>query len=156
MKYRLDTHMLIWSVFDDDRLPAAVVEILNDSSSELVFGVVSIWETAIKQSLGRFEFQEDADILRTGLLVGGDAELHIEIKHALEVRSLPHLDRDPFDRMLIAQAKVDRMTLFTSGTVIQKYAGPISGFPALRTTVRGKTGSIPNCTRIRYRFFECT
>jgi PIN domain nuclease of toxin-antitoxin system len=128
VKYLLDTHLLIWSAFDDDRLPKAVIEILNDASHELVFSVVSIWETAIKQSLGRSDFQADADILRNGLLAGGYEELRIESKHAFEVRSLPHLHRDPFDRMLIAQAKVERLTLLTSDTDIQKYAGPIRGF----------------------------
>jgi PIN domain nuclease of toxin-antitoxin system len=125
VNYLLDTSLLIWSATGERQLPKVVAHILADPASKLAFSVVSIWETAIKQALGRSDFQVDAGVLRAGLLAGGYKELLIESRHALEVRSLPRLHRDPFDRMLIAQARVEGLILLTSDTTISKYEGPI-------------------------------
>lgn len=125
MRYLLDTHLLIWLAFHDKKLPKQVADIHEDPESELYFSVISIWETAIKQALGRKDFQADAGWLRNGLLNEGYTEILVEGRHALDVRSLPHLHRDPFDRMLIAQARVEGLVLLTSDEAISKYSGPI-------------------------------
>jgi PIN domain nuclease of toxin-antitoxin system len=121
----LDTHLLIWLALGDSKLPQEVADLHEDPESELYFSVVSVWETAIKQVLGRKDFQVDAGLLRADLLNEGYAEIVVESRHALEVRNLPHLHRDPFDRMLIAQSRVEGLVLLTSDENICKYHGTV-------------------------------
>jgi PIN domain nuclease of toxin-antitoxin system len=125
LKFLLDTHLLIWLAFDDPKLPKDVADLHRHPESSLHFSVISIWETAIKQSLGRSDFQADAGLLRTSLLDSGYSEVPIESRHAMEVRNLPTLHRDPFDRMLIAQARVEGLVLLSSDAEICRYDGPI-------------------------------
>ena len=94
-------------------------------SSELYFSVISVWETAMKQALGRKDFQVDAGLLRADLLNEGYVEILVESRHALEVRNLPKLHRDPFDRMLVAQSRVEGLVLLTSDEDICKYQGTV-------------------------------
>lgn len=125
MRYLLDTHLLIWLALDDDRLPQVVATIHENPENDLFFSVISIWETAIKQSLGRIDFQIDAGLLRASLLDEGYTEVPVESRHALDVRNLPPLHRDPFDRMLVSQSRVEGLVLLTSDDDICKYSGPI-------------------------------
>ena len=125
MKYLLDTQLLIWLALDNIRLPTAIVKLHEDPDSELYFSVISIWETAIKQALGRPDFQVDASLLRANLLSEGYIEIVVESRHALEVRNLPPIHRDPFDRMLIAQSRVDGLVLLTTDAEMSKYQGTV-------------------------------
>lgn len=121
----LDTQLLLWAAGQPDRLPAEARAQIADPQNELIFSVVSVWEIAIKSMLGRPDFRADARILRRGLLENGYAELAISGPHALALLGLPALHKDPFDRMLIAQATVEGIELITADALLAQYPGPI-------------------------------
>jgi PIN domain nuclease of toxin-antitoxin system len=125
MKMLLDTHLLLWAAGMPDKLPIEVHKLLKDNANEPVFSAASLWEIAVKASLGREDFQTDARILRRGLLDNGYIELPITSSHAVFIQNLPFIHKDPFDRLLIAQANLEGITLFTSDAVVAKYSGPI-------------------------------
>lgn len=125
MKLLLDTHVLLWAAGSPDQLPPAARALLEDPNNELVFSAASLWEIAIKRGLGRADFQVDARVLRRGLLDNGYLELSITSEHAVFIDSLPAIHKDPFDRILIAQATVEGITLITSDALIARYPGPI-------------------------------
>lgn len=125
MKMLLDTHLLLWAAGAPNELPIKVRELLEDNSNEPFFSAASLWEIAIKNSLGREDFQADARILRRGLLDNGYVELPITSFHAVFIQNLPSIHKDPFDRILIAQATLEGITLFTSDAVVANYSGPI-------------------------------
>ena len=125
MKFILDTHLLLWAAGNSKKLSSSARTIINDESNELFFSAASIWEVAIKQSLGRDDFKADARLLRRGLLDNGYSELPIDSEHAVTIDSLPNFHKDPFDRILIAQAMTEGITLLTSNSVIARYSGPI-------------------------------
>jgi PIN domain nuclease of toxin-antitoxin system len=93
--------------------------------NDLHFSVASLWEIAIKRGLDRPDFQVDARILRRGLIDNGYRELAIMSAHAVAIDMLPPIHRDPFDRLLIAQAAVEGITLLTNDATIARYPGPI-------------------------------
>jgi PIN domain nuclease of toxin-antitoxin system len=104
-----------------------VVCFLEAVEHELVFSAASVWEIAIKRSLGRADFVVDPRLLRRGLLDNGYTELPITSEHALAVDTLPPIHRDPFDRILVAQATVAGMLLVTVDPAVLRYPGPIRG-----------------------------
>jgi PIN domain nuclease of toxin-antitoxin system len=107
------------------RLSKLAVSLLTDIDNELFFSPLSIWEVSIKGSLGRRDFLFDPNTLRRGLLNNGYTELPVTSNHAIAVQSLPSLHKDPIDRLLIAQATVEGITLLTSDRQVAKYPGPI-------------------------------
>lgn len=125
MKLLLDTHVLLWAAGSPAQLPPAVRALLEDPDNELVFSAASLWEITIKRSLGRPDFQVDARVLRRGLLDNGYLELAITSEHTVFIDSLPPIHKDPFDRILVAQATVEGITLLTSDALIAQYPGPI-------------------------------
>jgi len=125
MKLLVDTHLLLWAANAPERLPAKALPLLNNPDHELLFSAASIWEIAIKNGLGREDFQVDARLLRRGLLDNGYLELPITSAHAVFVESLPPIHKDPFDRILVAQATAEGITLITADSVVAKYPGPI-------------------------------
>ncbi len=125
MRLLLDTHLLLWAAGAPDKLPAAARRLIGDQANELWFSVASLWEVAIKRSLGRADFRADPRLLRRGLLDNGYVELAIAGEHASAVDALPPLHKDPFDRMLVAQAQVEGVTLLTADPQVAAYAGPI-------------------------------
>ena len=125
MRLLLDTHLLVWAMGDPERLPAGCAAMLEDPSNSLVFSVASLWELVIKQALGRPDFNLEPSLLRQALLGGGWQELPIEASHALAVSQLPPLHRDPFDRLLLAQAQVEGLLLLTADSQLSLYPGPI-------------------------------
>jgi PIN domain nuclease of toxin-antitoxin system len=125
MKLLLDTHLLLWAAGRPERLPAAARRIIDDTENELFFSAASLWEIAIKSGLGREDFQVDARLLRRGLLDNGYFDLPITGEHAVAVDGLPSIHKDPFDRILIAQAMVEGISLLTVDPLIAKYPGPI-------------------------------
>lgn len=125
MKLLLDTHLLLWAAGQPERLPAAARTLLSDLNHTLLFSPASLWEIAIKRGLGRSDFQVDPRLLRRGLLDNGYLELPIASEHVIHVDSLPPLHKDPFDRMLIAQATVEGIMLLTADHQIGQYPGPI-------------------------------
>jgi len=121
----LDTHLLLWAVGEPGRLSRDARSLLEDLENQLVFSVASLWEIAIKRGLGRPDFQVDPRLLRRGLTDNGYRELAITAEHALQVDSLPPIHKDPFDRMLVAQATVEGIALLTSDDVVARYPGPV-------------------------------
>ncbi len=113
MSVLLDTHLLLWIAAEPDRLPDEVRDLVNDESIDAWFSVASLWEVTIKSSLERSDFALDARVLRRGLLESGFPELAIDATHVVAVADLPPIHRDPFDRLLIAQGRVEGMTLLT-------------------------------------------
>ncbi len=125
MKYLLDTHLLLWLAATPKKLSKKARIIIEDTHNELFFSAASLWEVAIKQTLGRADFVADAHLLRRGLLDNGYQELPIYSEHALALNSLPDIHKDPFDRMLVAQATSEGILLLTADTTLSRYPGPI-------------------------------
>ena len=125
MKLLLDTHLLLWAAGQPGRLTAAAKNLIDSSANDLLFSAASIWEVAIKRGLGRSDFQADPRLLRRGLLDNGYNELPILSDHVVAVDSLPPIHKDPFDRLLVAQATVEGITLLTVDAMVAKYPGPV-------------------------------
>jgi PIN domain nuclease of toxin-antitoxin system len=121
----LDTHLLIWAADSIERVPTIARTLMADLENELLFSVASIWEVAIKRGLNRADFQVDARMLRRGLLDNGYNELPILSEHAVAIDTLPPIHKDPFDRLLIAQAMVEGITLLTDDVTVARYPGLI-------------------------------
>jgi len=125
VKLLLDTHLLLWAAGFPDRLSAEARALIETPQHVLSFSAASVWEIAIKCGLGRNDFQVDARLLRRGLLDNGYSELPIRSEHAVAIDSLPILHNDPFDRLLIAQAMVEGITLLTADAMVAQYGGPV-------------------------------
>lgn len=125
MKLLLDTHLLLWAAGQPERLSAAARKLLNDPHNDLLFSAASLWEIAIKNSLGREDFRAEPRVLRRGLLDNGYAELSVTSQHAVNIDDLPPLHKDPFDRLLLAQALSEGITLLTSDAQLARYPGPV-------------------------------
>ncbi|MDR2015541.1 MAG: type II toxin-antitoxin system VapC family toxin [Azoarcus sp.] len=125
MKLLLDTHLLLWAAGQPDQLPAAARALLYDPLNQLLFSPASLWEVAIKRGLGRADFQVDPRLLRRGLLDNGYDELPITSEHAVAVDGLPAIHKDPFDRILVAQAIIEGIVLLTADPILARYTGPI-------------------------------
>jgi PIN domain nuclease of toxin-antitoxin system len=116
---------LLWAAATPQRLSEQARSLLEDPGNELLFSPVSLWEIAIKRGLGRADFQVDARVLRRGLLDNGYVELPLTGEHAVAVEGLPPLHKDPFDRILVAQAMVEGIVLLTADTMVAQYPGPV-------------------------------
>jgi PIN domain nuclease of toxin-antitoxin system len=125
MRFLLDTHFVIWVAIDDPRIRPAARTILNDRANQFFFSVSSIWEIAIKSALRRSDFLYDPREIRRQFIANGYEELPILGHHVVAIDSLAPIHKDPFDRILIAQAMVEGITLLTADPVIAKYPGPI-------------------------------
>ncbi len=125
MKVLLDTHLLLWAAGAPEKLPDAARKIIEDPGVELWFSAASLWEIAIKRGLGRADFRVDPRLLRRGLAENGYVELAVTGAHAVAVDLLPPLHKDPFDRMLVAQAIAESITLLTGDALVAQYPGPI-------------------------------
>lgn len=121
MKLLLDTHLLLWSA--TGQLPARVAKLLAAPTNVLHFSAASLWEVAIKSALGRDDFQFDVQLLRRGLQDAGYTELPVTAAHAAAVAGLPLLHKDPFDRMLLAQAAYEGLELVTNDGQLAHYEG---------------------------------
>lgn len=121
MRLLLDTHVLLWAASEPQRLPEETRALLAAPENLLHFSPASLWEVVIKNGLGRDDFQVDPHALRRGLVENGYRALCIESSHALMIQNLPPIHKDPFDRMLVAQAMVDGMTLVTSDGLVSRY-----------------------------------
>jgi PIN domain nuclease of toxin-antitoxin system len=110
-------------------LPKDAAAMVIDGDNTLYFSPASLWEVGIKQRLGRSDFKVDLDILRRGLLDNQYQELPITSLHALALTHLPQIHKDPFDRMLLAQAKTEGISLLTSDSALRDYPGPVFFIP---------------------------
>jgi len=125
MKLLLDTHLLLRAAGEPSRLSTKTRRLLNDPNHELLFSAASLWEIAMKLGLGRKDFQVDPRLLRRGLLDNGYNELPVLSAHVVAIESLPPIHKDLFDRLLVAQATVEGITLLTLDPVVAEYSGPI-------------------------------
>ncbi len=122
MKFLLDTNVFLWALSEEYKLNPAAQEILKSSTSELYFSAVGSWEIAIKFALGSLPLPKaPSEYIPHALRVWALRALDITHEHALRAGELPVHHRDPFDRMLIAQALSEQMTLLTADRVFQKY-----------------------------------
>ena len=125
MKLLLDTHLLLWAAGEPERLSKRARTLIGNPSNELLFSAASLWEVAIKRGLGREDFKVDARLLRRGLLDNGYSELPIISDHVVATESLPLIHKDPFDRVLVAQATAEGITLLTIDPLVSQYPEPI-------------------------------
>ena len=125
MNLLLDTHILLWAAGQPERLSREALDLLEDRKNQLLFSAASLWEITIKRGLGREDFQVDPHLLRRGLFDNGYHELPITSAHAVAVDLLPPLHKDPFDRLLVAQADTEGALLLTSDDRVAQYPGPI-------------------------------
>lgn len=121
----VDTHLLLWAAGQPERLSRKARRVFEDASSQLWFSAASLWEVAIKHALGREDFRVEPNRLRRALITNGWHELAISSEHALATSGLPPIHKDPFDRMLIAQAHVEGVVLVTSDDIVAGYPGQI-------------------------------
>jgi len=125
VKVLLDTHVLLWAAGQPEKLSRKARKLLADPDTVPVFSAASLWEVVIKQGLGRHDFRVDARQLRRGLLDNGYSELAVTSAHALALDDFLPLHRDPFDRMLLAQSRVEGITLLTADTLVLRYPGAV-------------------------------
>jgi PIN domain nuclease of toxin-antitoxin system len=125
VKCLLDTQILLWAAGEPGRLSPAARKLLSDPRNELLFSAASLWEIAIKNTLGREDFRVDPRLLRRGLLDNGYIELPVTGQHAVSIDGLPRLHKDPFDRLLLAQALTEGITLVTCDAQLARYPAPV-------------------------------
>lgn len=122
MKFLLDTHSFLWWVGNDHRLSSAARDGIASSENEVYFSVVSAWEMAIKIKLGRLSLERGLErFLKTHLSRNAFSILPVGLNHAIQLDTLPLHHRDPFDRMLIAQAQSEKMRFITNDLYVNRY-----------------------------------
>ena len=122
MRYLLDTHAIIWYVWADPRLPIALRDLMD--SEECFYSITSLWEIAIKQSLGKLKGDFTIADLDGRCRVAGFGRLPIRPNHLERIKTLPNVHRDPFDRLLVAQAQEEDLSIITNDRLIPQY--PVS------------------------------
>ena len=122
MKVLLDTHAFLWWIIDSPLIPLQVRNIISDSDNELFLSAASCWEIAIKAKIGRIKLPNKPRIfVPEQMALNAMQGLPIQISHALHVFGLPHFHRDPFDRMIVAQAQLEKLPILTSDSLIAQY-----------------------------------
>ena len=122
MRFLLDTHILLWWLGDDERLSVEVREVIGNSENFIFVSAATVWEMSIKKSLGKLSVPND---LLDKLKENNFDILNITAVHGLRVEDLPHHHKDPFDRMLIAQALVEELTLISGDAKLKLYDVPL-------------------------------
>ena len=125
MNLLLDTHMLLWAAGQPENMSEQARSLILDPANELIFSAASLWEIAIKSALGRGDFRVDARRLWRMLLANGYRELPVSGEHSVAANDLPLLHKDPFDRILVAQARVEGLTLLTVDAQVSSYGEPV-------------------------------
>ncbi len=121
MRILLDTHTLIWYREGDGRLSRTAGRIIADSTNQIVISIASLWEMAIKRGLGKLEITKSPAEILAAYQDAGAKLLPISPEHVMAVEALPHHHRDPFDRMLVAQAKTENLAIITKDVVFSQY-----------------------------------
>ena len=122
MRLLLDTHVLLWALIAPQRLKPSTRALLEDSGNEILFSAASVWEMAIKVALGRADFRVSPEAIVESALRSGLVELPVRSVAALKVAALPLLHRDPFDRLLVAQAMTEPAALYTADARLEAYS----------------------------------
>ena len=121
MRYLLDTHVAIWLAKDSDELPDRVKELVKQPDNDIYISSVSLWEIAIKMNLGKLDLKLPLDKLLKDIEDSGFITLQIENEYLTKLSDLPHIHKDPFDRLLISTALTENLTIITIDENIQKY-----------------------------------
>jgi PIN domain nuclease of toxin-antitoxin system len=121
MKYLIDTHVFIWFVENSPNLPQSIKDLIEDENSDIFISIASIWEVSIKTSIGKLpmnrKFKELIDVLNDNLI----EILPIKFEHTNENNQLPFHHRDPFDRIIIAQAIVEKIDFISADAAFDDY-----------------------------------
>ena len=122
MRYLLDTHAFLWFVLDDKRISTRAISIIRDSKNKIYFSAASAWEMAIKTELNRLRIKEDLEsFIIEQLSANNFVPLSITVSHSLYTARLPQIHKDPFDRIIIAQSKLENLPLISRDKNIRKY-----------------------------------
>lgn len=125
MKALLDTHTFLWWIDEDERLSPPAKAVIEDGDNEVFFSSASAWELVIKSALGKVEFLEPPEVLiPREVNINGFQVLPVFLRHALKLLDLPDLHRDPFDRILVAQALVEGLSVLSGDTLLRQYPVP--------------------------------
>lgn len=122
MNYLLDTHILLWILIDPDKVPGPMRRLVEDTGNRVWFSAASIWEIAIKHSLAKADFAVEPAVIWKAARETGLEELAVTAEHTVAVDSLPWLHKDPFDRLLVAQARVAGMKLLSVDPEVNAYS----------------------------------
>lgn len=120
-----DTHLLLWTALKPQLLSQKARDLIESEVNEPTFSVASLWEISIKRAQGREDFQVDPRRLRRGLIENDWREISINDEHAIVAGGLPPIHKDPFDRMLVAQAMVEGAKLLTVDSQLARYGSPV-------------------------------
>jgi PIN domain nuclease of toxin-antitoxin system len=125
VKLLLDTYVLLWASEPSPKLPRWAATFIDDPENTVLFSAASLWKLAIRRASARADFDVDPRVFRANMVDCGYQELPIRSEHAIAVADLPGIHKDPFDRILVAQSLVERVTLLTSDATVARYPGPI-------------------------------
>lgn len=123
MRLLLDTHVLVWCLSGDRKLPPATADLIRDPETDVYFSAASIWEVAIKSALGKM--RADANAMLKNLVDEGFKELPVMARHTVATVTLPRHHRDPFDRLLVAQSRLESLRLLTDDRIVALYGEPV-------------------------------
>jgi PIN domain nuclease of toxin-antitoxin system len=129
MRLLLDAQMLLWSVFWPEIMSPAARDLVDDAANVLYFSPVNLWEVGIKNARGKPDFRIDARDMYERLLMSDYAEIAVLGSHTVAAGELPLIHKDPFDRLLVAQAAVENISLLTSDNKLAEYAAPVIFIP---------------------------
>ena len=118
MRYLLDTHIFIWWIEKNKRLSKDIFNLLNNPQNQIFLSVASVWELIIKKAKKKLKTPKD---VQGGIKASGFIPINIEMLHVLDLEKLPMHHNDPFDRIIISQAKIEHLTLITADKKIWKY-----------------------------------
>jgi PIN domain nuclease of toxin-antitoxin system len=125
----LDTHVLLWWLSDDRKLAKNGRDIIANPDNDILVSSASFWKISIKAALGRLDIK--LDDLEEAIVRNGFRPLPIGFRHALTVGRLPNIPRDPFDRMLVAQASVEELRLMSHDHIFERYGLSAEGLPPI-------------------------
>jgi PIN domain nuclease of toxin-antitoxin system len=118
----LDTHAFLWATSDDERLSYLARDLIRDPEQELLFSPASAYEIAVKTAAGRLQLPEDAaTYVTTRIAMFALQTLPITVEHAVEAASLPPIHADPWDRLLVAQARAEAVPILTADRLVRQY-----------------------------------
>ena len=129
MRLLIDTHVLLWWLSDDRKLAKTAREIIANPDNDVLVSSASVWEISIKTALGRLEIA--LDDLESAIARNGFRPLPIGFRHALTAGRLPAVHRDPFDRILVAQASVEELRVVSHDRVFERYGLSAEGLPPI-------------------------